>query len=243
MAEDQEKIQDAGEQDSEQGAERLRSEASGIRTRIRARDSRIGRLDFPLWKKGIYAILIFGCIGGSSFLLIDRELRVGMVDVVASRWLGIYQDMSEQVIELPPPPPKQAEPKTQAQVSGVYADGGFEGVLYSDTADLDLDFEDADSDQEESGFVAPARTPGSEAGFEALKEASVTVAEIVAGEREGYEFKEWTPVKNDPPIYMIDLLVVRQSDGETLHLVWQVNTDTSEVRALSQVARDIERNR
>ena len=115
----------------------------------------------------------------------------------------------------------------------------MDGVLY---ADIEVEGGGGrdDRDDESAEFIKPVRTEGSEKAFEFLVLSSEVVQKLVDGELEGYTFKEWSPVQNDPPRYLLDLLAAA-GDGEELHLVWEVNVDKESVRPLSQAARDMAR--
>ena len=88
-----------------------------------------------------------------------------------------------------------------------------------------------------------AKNSFNKAAFNLLTATSETVAELTQNNIEGFDFQDWRPVKDDPPEAWIDLVVTRGSDGELVHLIWSVNTETERMTPLSQAARDLEASR
>ncbi len=100
----------------------------------------------------------------------------------------------------------------------------------------------------ETGEEAPAavilaKNSFNEAAYNLLKATSETVGELTKNNIPEFEFRDWRPVKDDPPEAWIDLVVTRGSDGELVHLIWSVNTETERMTPLSQAARDLEASR
>jgi len=221
----------------------LKEEALLLRERLR--EAQKARLEEGLssGRRWIYGFCIFGILGVSLVLLASSSLRSRAVDLAA----GVLVTRSapeSQVLELPPPPPVATETKAgpAVQLKGgtiTFSDEGFQGVLYADTNPTR---ESGDSESsEDQGFVPPPKSPESEEAFALLQEKSPVASQIVAGEKEGYSFVEWAPVKADPPVFYIDLVVKKAETGKDLHLVWEVKTDAETVTPMSQAARDLEK--
>jgi hypothetical protein len=221
------------------GSESLRDEAEAIRRLIRERDMNLGPPRISDWKKAWFMAVIAGAIFGAVFLLVFENQRQAIV-MLAAEGLDLHRSSAEEVFKLGAPPPKAAEPEVRVQGgASIFSDEGLDGVLY---ADIEVEGGGGrdDRDDESAEFIKPVRTEGSEKAFEFLVLSSEVVQKLVDGELEGYTFKEWSPVQNDPPRYLLDLLAVA-GDGEELHLVWEVNVDKESVRPLSQAARDMAR--
>ena len=80
--------------------------------------------------------------------------------------------------------------------------------------------------------------PAATAAFQFLKENSEAARKLAGGEVAGYEYKEWRPVRNAPPRYLINL-VAADSQGREISLIWQVDMEKQELRAMSQQAREL----
>jgi hypothetical protein len=225
--------------ENDEGRERLREEAEAIRTLIRERDMNLGPPRISDWKKACFMALIAGAIFASVYLLVFESQRQALV-MLAARGLDLHRTSAEEVFKLGAPPPKAAEPEIRVQGgASVFSDEGLDGVLYADI-EVEGGGRRDDGDDDEIEFIKPVRTEGSERAFEFLVLSSEVVQKLVDGKIEGYTFKEWSPVQNDPPRYLLDLLAMSE-DGEELHLVWEVNVEKESVRPLSQAARDLAR--
>ncbi len=88
-----------------------------------------------------------------------------------------------------------------------------------------------------------AQNPLNEAAYNLLRETGEAAAELGENKHPEFEFKGWRSVKDDAPEFWIDLIVTRRSDGQEVHLIWSVNTETKRLTALSQAARDLEASR
>jgi hypothetical protein len=226
-----------------QTPQNLKKEALLIRERLREARRSERMAGFPAGRRWLYGVCIFGMLGAAFLLIASDPVRQATVRLMAGTFINL--DVGDDLVfDLPPPPPIATETKTgpgvQFQGSTItFSDQGFEGVLYADT-DPTWDAKDAEASKEE-GFVPPAKTSESESAFALLKEKSAVAAQIVAGEKEGYEFKEWSPVRVDPPVFFIDLLVTQLSSGTDSHLIWEVNLDAETVKPMSQAARDLVR--
>ncbi len=216
----------------------LRREAEELRARLRDRRGEFGRPEFSGWGKAFYALVILGIIASSFLLLWFTDLRRNAVGVVAEAILESAPS-ADRVFDLPPPPPRTEAPRVQVSGPGfIFTDSGFEGVLYSSPSTTPGAAARAEADAE---FVPPPVTGESERAFELLKARAEVVGDIVEGRREDLTYKEWSPLKDDPPVVWIDLTATRVEDGAVVHLVWEVNLGNETIRPMSQAARDLAR--
>jgi len=232
-----EKDTNGRETETTETAEELRRQAAELRARLRDRRGDFGRRGYSGWTKAFYALVILGMIAGAFLLLWFAELRQGAVSVVAGTLLETAPS-GDRVFKLPPPPPRVTEPRVQASGPGfVFTDSGFEGVLYSGPSTTPGSSVRGEADAE---FVPPSVTGESARAFELLKAREEAVGDIVEGRREELTYKEWSPLKDDPPVFWIDLVATRPDGGE-VHLVWEVNLRDETIRPMSQAARDLVR--
>ena len=226
-----------------QTPQELKREALQIREYLREARHSERMAGFPIGKRWLYGMSIFGMLGVAFVLLVSDPIRQSAIHLAAGAFINLDVE-DNRVFELPPPPPVATEtkkgPAIQFQGSTIkFTDQGFEGVLYADTEPAAVETKSKESG--EQGFVATPQTPEAESAFAMLKEKSPLAAQIVAGENAGYQFKEWSPVKVDPPVFYIDLLATRLSSGVDTHLIWEVNTEAGSVAPMSQAARDLGR--
>jgi len=224
--------------------EDLKEEAAYIREIRRSsfRETRIPR-NLPGWKKAVYLVFILLTVTGSSYLLIFEKPRTGFIQA-ASAALGLDLTPSdEQVFELPPPPPKAAERQVIVQSGGPVfsSDDEFEGILYATPGSNPALRSGAETAKEQPQFTAPPRSEGSERAFRLLSTQSEVIRRLIEGRSTDLEFKSWNPVQNKPPVFFIDVLALRTSSREEVHLVWEVNIESERIRPLSQAARDLVR--
>jgi hypothetical protein len=153
-----------------------------------------------------------------------------------------YAGRQAKILPLPPPPPKEVEP--EVRYPGTLSSAGeFDGVLYSSsTPKSGVETEDEGEGEEEPGFVNPVKTKESKTAYEFLVQNSNIAGKLAENSLEGYELQEWQPVRVNPPVFFIDLVVHRAADGRVLHLIWEVDLENGAVRALSQAARDLRGN-
>jgi len=221
-----------------QDPEILQEQAEAIRKHIRLRDMNVGPPHIPDWKKACFLAVIVGVILGAVYLLVFEGQRQALV-TLAARGLDLHKSSEEELFKLGAPPPKAVEPEVRVQGGGpsIFSDESLDGVLYADIEVEGMD-EREDAGDDEAEFIAPARTEASKKAFEFLALTSDVVQQLIDGEIEGYTFKDWSPVQNSPPRFLLDLMVVT-AEEEELHLVWEVNVESESVRPLSQAARDL----
>ncbi len=196
----------------------------------------------PGWKQVLYPVLVFGVLFFVVFLLIFDRSRLQLIASMGEGWSRSYGDRQNEVFRLPPPPPKAVQTRVVTPIGRISV-GGTEdeaGVLFLDKNPPVLGKEKG---EEAPAAVILAKNSFNEAAYNLLKATSETVGELTKNNIPEFEFRDWRPVKDDPPEAWIDLVVTRGSDGELVHLIWSVNTETERMTPLSQAARDLEASR
>jgi hypothetical protein len=219
----------------------LKSEAEELRRQLFQKSQILRPTHLSLWRRSLLFFLLIGAIAGATILLIFEEPRVQMLAAVTEGWMRTYSDPEEGIFPLPPPAPKEVEPRVRYPDTFSSSESEFDGVLYSSSSPTVGN--DEEESEEEPGFVNPAKTEESLEAFRFLIENSETARALEEDGLTGYQLNEWQPVRVDPPLFFIDLLVTRASDNRELHLVWEVDLETASIRALSQAARDLEAER
>lgn len=191
------------------------------------------------WKQLLYLILVFGSLFAVVYLLVVDERRQ---QLITSAGEVLYPGEQRDINRLPPPPPRVIQARVvTAEGTGSSGSSPEEprGVLF-------LDQDPVRIRGEEEAPPAPVELPRTEsnrAAYELLVRSSDVAAQLSQNGFEQLEFSIWRPVRDEPPEFWIDLVAVRQSDGEEVHLIWSVNTESERVSALSQAARDLETGR
>ncbi len=197
----------------------------------------------PAWKQLVYPVVVFGVLFFVVFLLIFDRSRLQLIASMGEGWSSTYGDRQNEVFRLPPPPPKAVTTRVvlpSGRISFGEADGETEGVLFLDKQPPALGKE---KEEKAPAAVILAKNTFNKAAYNLLKATSETVGELTNNNILEFEFQDWRPVKDDPPEAWIDLVVTRGSDGELVHLIWSVNTETERMTPLSQAARDLEASR
>jgi hypothetical protein len=194
------------------------------------------------WKKVVYSLLVFGVLFLVIFLLIFERNRQQLIASMGEGWSSVYGDRQIEIQRLPPPPPKAIQTRTVTPTGRVSIGAADDepGVLFLDKQPPGL------GKQEEKAptqAVILAKNSFNEAAYNLLKTTSETAAELTGNNIAEFEFQDWRPVKDSPPEAWIDLVATRRSDGELVHLIWSVNTETERTAPLSQAARDLEGSR
>jgi len=187
-------------------------------------------------KKIILFVVLFGTICSAVALLIFEHDRRQLLATLTEGWIDASSERGAEILRLPPPPPKEVEPQIRYPETFSSA-GDFEGVLYSSSSPALGESEE--EGEQEPEFVNPVKTKESEAAYEFLIQNSETAGKLAENLMEGHELKKWQPVRIEPPVFFIDLVVTRTSDDRELHLVWEVDLEAGTIRALSQAARDL----
>jgi hypothetical protein len=215
---------------NEQEVKNLAEEARALRRDLR-QSHFSGEFTLPAWKKAAYLVIIVAAVGGSVFLLLSSGSRQRMLSVAADS-LGLFQDHS-QVFRLPSPPPKAAQ--SRVLIEPGWSSPADDFIL--EPSDLGAPEQPVDST---NSFVAPAKSSANQQAFQMLQQSSDLVSRLVTNQLGNYEFKEWKPRQDRAPIFVLDLVVVRTQDQAELLLIWQVNLENQQVRALNQNARDLQ---
>ena len=195
------------------------------------------------WKQVVYSLLVFGVLFGVVFLLIFDRSRQQMIASMGEGFSGAYADRQRDIQRLRPPPPKAVQTRTVMPTGRVSIGGADEepgGVLFLDKQPPGLGTVEKKAPTQ---AVILAKNSFNEAAYNLLNAKSETAAELAQNSIAEFEFQDWRPVKDDPPEAWIDLVVTRRADGELLHLIWSVNTETERTAPLSQAARDLEGSR
>lgn len=197
--------------------------------------------DFPRGRKIFYLISIVVVLGCTFLILGSSSVRRAVVTAAALRIAG-NPDSSTEVFPLPAPPPK-APRVSEAAAAATFstAAGDFEGVLYADSSPTPAQAGSGEKGEGavEKKFVPPPKSPEAAEAYALLQSKSEVAAAVIKGQRDDFKFKEWMPRKVDPPVFWIDVVTERVSDGQEVHLIWQVNTASGDIQPLSQEARDL----
>ncbi len=243
--EDPEESQTTEEEDQlpEISSEHLQEQIELVRQLASAAPPVFRERPLPAWKQFVYPVLVFGVLLFVVFLLIFDRSRLQLIASMGEGWSSTYGDRQNEVFRLPPPPPKAVQTRVvlpSGRVSFGEAEEETEGVLFLDKQPPALGKE---KEEKAPAAVILAKNSFNKAAYDLLKATSETVGELTKNNISEFEFQDWRPVKDDPPEAWIDLVVTRGSDGELVHLIWSVNTESERMTPLSQAARDLEASR
>ena len=212
----------------------LKEQADWFRQRPQPDPEKFYERPLSAWQKFLYLILVFGVLFSVVFLLIATRSRQQLISMVAS----LYMDQQSEIYRLPPPPAKAIQTRVMIPaVSRATNNAADEptGVLF-----LDLNPAARERDEAPRAPIVLAKSPANEAAYDFLLQASEAAGRLSENAISEFEFTAWRPMKEEPPEFWIDLVATRRSDGQEVHLIWSVNTESGEVAALSQAARDLE---
>ncbi len=228
-------------QQAEISSEHLQEQIELVRQLAQAAPPVFRERPLPGWKQVVYPVLVFGVLFFVVFLLIFDRSRLQLIASLGEGWSSTYGDRQNEVFRLPPPPPKAVQTRVVIPTGRISVGGAeeeAEGVLFLDKKPPVLGKEEAPAQA-----IILAKNSFNEAAYNLLRATSETVGELIKKNISEFEFQDWRPVKDDPPEAWIDLVVTRGSDGELVHLIWSVNTETERMTPLSQAARDLEASR
>lgn len=214
---------------------RLSQQAESFRALARKSWDEFHESEWPWWRQLLYLLLLFGVLSAASLLLISTGTRRQLIVLVGEGWMELFDRQSDTIFKLPPPPPRPVEPRI---IEPTFT------VSTSDTPEepgRSLFAEDENSGGASSAPsvpVAPTKTSANAAAYKLLQGKSEIVGKLVKGGFAGLEFRDWSPVRNRPPEFWIDLLAAR--NGKEIHLVFSINTETGRVVPLSHGARDLQ---
>ena len=217
--------------------EELQEQARRLRVAVRRdRTDSSGSSDPSFIGKTLYLAFFLGVMGSAIYLLMFPGVRQGLVLRASEWWIAAARDVTEShIYRLPPPPPKPAEQKVVFQAPVPVVTG-------SNVSEAGFDPSEADPDGEPRQPRTLKKTRDSETAYRLLLEKSTAAKDLTEGKIPGQAFQEWRLVKDEVPVFWIDLVATRDSDAE-VHLVWSVDLETRTATALSQAARDLDQSR
>jgi len=193
------------------------------------------------WVQGIYLGVLVLVIASVLFLLVFRESRVRLLRSVGRAWTTLSStEQQAEVFKLPPPPPKSVEPKVVLQGSPTFVfRSGSPTAQPAGQPDAAEPGNEGGQQDETKPPAPPEKTAGSSGAYQLLVKNSEVARKLTTNALPDLQFKEWKPVRNNPPEFWIN--VVASRGGQNVEFVWSVNTESGTIRALSQNARDLER--
>lgn len=188
--------------------------------------------------QGVYIAILVLVIGSVIFLLVSRESRLRLLRGVAQGWSKVSSEESAAVMKLPPAPPKTVEPEVVQQGSPtfVFRGGGSSGEAPEGAGET-AEGSAGTPEDESKPPAPPEKTAGSKAAYDLLLKNSEVAQKLTSNGFPDLQFKEWKPVRNNPPEFWINVVAARA--GQDVQFVWSVNTESGTVTALSQNARDL----
>ena len=222
-------------------SEDLKEQAQLFRELAKAHPQEVFERPLPGWKENVYLGLVFAVLCLVVFLLIASRSRRQLIASAGERWNRMSGAEQDEIFRLPPPPPQAVQ--TRVRIAGdtvVAADDEEQpmGVLFWNQTPTS-----PERREQTEAPVVLAQNPLNEAAYDLLRETGQVAGELTENKHPEFEFKGWRSVKDDLPEFWIDLVVTRRSDGQEVHLIWSVNTETNRITALSQAARDLEASR
>jgi hypothetical protein len=193
----------------------------------------------PAWKIWLYLVVLVLVLSAAGYLLASSQARRSLLLAVGDGWQRLQgQRQGAEVFRLPAPPARRVEPRV------VYEGSPSIIIRSTDVLGLPSGEEASVADDGSPTRSVPPPTPGKSAGnseaYVLLLRNSETARKLAGNEISDYEFKDWRPVSDNPPVFMVNLVASRRSDQELLQFIWSVDTENGQVRALSQNARDLE---
>ena len=225
----------AGDADLRQQAELFR----GLRAEA---PTRFAEEPLSGWKKFLYLTSIFFVLLAVIYLLVFGQARRQLIASVGEQWARFYTVEQDEILRLPPPPPQAVKARTVTQVPLVVGPEREEttGVLFLDEQPFGTS---PPEEEKQPVAVVPPKTDANREAYTLLTEQSEDIRQLVSNSISEFEFEEWQPVKDNPPEFWIDLVVVRPSDGQKVHMIWSINGESGRIRPLSQAARDWQASR
>lgn len=216
--------------------EDLKRQAEEIREAVRRLSTQTLERPFPLWQQLTYLLVLLLILLTVFYLLLFPTQRRRWVETALQVFAPSLVSTESPVIPLPPPSPQPTQTRVMVQPGYIPpVPQEAPGILYSETAPGP-----GEAAEEREEFQAPEKTPEAIAAYNRIREESPLVQRLAAGELEGYSFIEWKPVKVNPPEFWLDFVATRTADDRQLDLIWSINLETGQTRALSQAARDLE---
>ncbi len=216
---------------TEETARQLKRQATSLRRAAADQPSAWRHVRYSIWQKVLVLVILISVLGIATALLASVSLRRTLLGEAVSEWSRLYQtDEQAGLFKLPPPPPKRVQARVVVQQPFIIeADPGSEPT-----------FADQSVAPGPQPHVPPPKTPGAGSAYQLLLSQSPAASKLQSGGLSGLEFREWRPVQNDPPNYLIALVAFSSSEQREVIYTWRVDVQASKVQALSQVARDLE---
>jgi len=192
----------------------------------------------------LYLIVISVILMTAVFLLAAQDRRLQLVELAVGAWLPA-SDGAEVFRLPPPPPPTPARMTVTAPIgSGSTLPQAPPGVLFLDEFPEAGDLvSESEGDEPAESEPVLSRNEENTLAWEFLQKNAELVSALLTGEVPDLQFLSWSPVKDDPPEFWIDLTALWQSESQEVHLIWAVNLETERITPLSQAARDLEFSR
>jgi hypothetical protein len=193
----------------------------------------------PAWKAGLYLAVLVLSLSAVVYLLAFPQSRQSLLLAVSDGWQRMQgRQEAAGVFRLPAPPPRTVEPR-------VVYEGSPSIIIRPADVLAQLSAEEAAAAEDAAPTrslppPAPGKSPANSEAFALLLRNSESARRLAGNEIPEYDFKDWRPVSDSPPVFMVSLVASRSSDEELLQFIWQVDTENGQVRALSQQARDLE---
>ena len=219
------------------GESRSGAQLSGEATVLRRNSKGTLRLrsQYNGFQKTIVTLFMLVTLLGAGVLLLSETNRQRLISRLGIEVSRLYQSTeSRGIFELPAPPPRRVEPRVIFRSAAPVAQP--EGTVYTAVPD------ESGRETVRKIFIPPQVTPGFEAAFRLLSSESVAASKLFNGELPDLNYREWKPLQNKHPEYMIAMVAEQVSSQTEIQYVWSVNTETSRIVPLSQAARDLERN-
>ena len=221
---------------SKEEADQLREQAKVFRKGASGSEEQFSGRPLPAWQKGIYLCLIFFVLFSVVFLLIAERTRQDLIGSMGKRWAYLYIEETDELLRLPPPPPRPVKYKIVSGLTAPVQSASKEsGVLF-----LDRQSSSPQREEEPTARTYPVKNPANREAYTFLVGNSKVVQELSSNTVSKFQFQDWQPVKSNAPEFWIDVILARDSDGgqEEVHMVWSVNMESGLITALSQAARD-----
>ncbi len=91
------------------------------------------------------------------------------------------------------------------------------------------------------GMTSEPDSPLVRRAFQLLREKSISASILLrSGRFENLRFEGWQPLRGDIHEFQLQLVAIREPNGDKVRLVWSVNLDTGTVNPLNDAARELE---
>jgi len=216
----------------EEAARELRREKRTGRNRPGREFGTVPAAGPGLLKRAFFFAFSFAAVAGAVLLLALPGLRTGIVEQAAGLFIPGPDD---ELYKLPAPPPKAPNITQEFHFPAQAVDD--DAILFSSSRPVPL----AEEDEAEASAAEPVLLPKSPGSLEAwafLQQVEGPLGELLNDQDEKLEVKAWNLVKEAPPVYFLDVVVVPAGQTSEQHFVFSVDLGQKAVNPLSQAARD-----